>query len=253
MRLRNAALVCAGLLMPGVGSARDFVEVDLKPAVREYCHIVRFPGWKAPQSIDGSSFPKFDYAGDYEFRVPGLLNTTFLVRGFPASQRRYYTANLYKVDLSDPKAVARPASEEEWDAAAVVPLRYKGPANVLGKFIDSLGFHFQPSGREEGEVRVSPDRALLVLQSWSGKLGSGGNNDLPGGISFQLGRSHGKLFFDVYNTDTGKKLITVVARFHNNLPEAAFEKTGWVTERYFFLPLDDKRERCLVCEFGRTR
>jgi hypothetical protein len=34
-------------------------------------------------------------------------------------------------------------------------------------------------------------------------------------------------------------------------PDIVFRRTGWVAERYFILALDDHRERCLVCDFGR--
>jgi hypothetical protein len=36
-------LTCAALLTPGMGLARDFVEVNFNAILREYCHIVHFP------------------------------------------------------------------------------------------------------------------------------------------------------------------------------------------------------------------
>jgi len=105
---------------------------------------------------------------------------------------------------------------------------------------------------EEG--RLSPDRSVLVVQRYSGKLGPGGSDvPLDFSVIFKPGGNHGKLFFDFYETGTGKKLITVTASFGIILPEDAFVKTGWVTERYFIIPLDERRERCLVCEFGGAR
>jgi hypothetical protein len=79
-------------------------------------------------------------------------------------------------------------------------------------------------------------------------------NDLLFSPCLDLIGAHGKLFFDVYNTNTAKKVITLTAKFGRRvLPEGAFEGTTWITDQYFIVPLDAKRERCLVCDFGRAR
>jgi hypothetical protein len=266
MRLQNAALLCAGLLVPGTGSARDAVEVDFNAATQEYCHIVRFSlGWRMPQFVDQSGrqdfLPKYSLYYDYEFRFPGLLSTTFLVRGVERIVgKSHYTTNLYSVDLSDPKAIAQPGSEEEWSSGTTITLRRDtstSGARIVDRrsnYAELQGRRFVRTGDEWGSARLSPDRSLLIVESWTGKLGPGGS-DAPGDTSITLGfeRNRGKLFFDVYDADTGKKLITVTAKFNTIRPEENFEKTGWLTERYFFIPLDEWRERCLVCEFGRTR
>jgi len=137
------------------------------------------------------------------------------------------------VDLSNPKTVAQPASEEEWNSPTVVPLRYIGPAEALSKYYQSLGFQFVASGNHGGVDRLSPDRAVRVLQSWEGTLGSSLGSDVPGDVSIHIfgGNSHGKLFFDAYSTRTGKKVLTVRANFSTILPEVAFEKTGCVAQR----------------------
>lgn len=114
-----------------------------------------------------------------------------------------------------------------------------------------MGREFTKSGDKWDGGIVSPDRRVLTVQSWSGALGPGGSSDIPLIFSLSFGRGpHGKLFFDFYSTDTGKKLITVTVSFNSVLPEEVFGKTGWVTERYFIIPLDFQRQRCVVCEFG---
>jgi hypothetical protein len=253
-------LVCAALFPLGIALARDPLEVNFNDLTREYCHVVRFPlGWQTNwDDTNGQPPSRYDFdRGDYEFRVLGLLGTRFLVKGFaPSLSRRYYTTNVYTVDLSDRSGVAQPASEKEWNSATVVPSRYAGQADALFKYIQSLGFQFVPSGDHGGGGRLSPDRSVWVLHSWKGTLGGSLGSDAPGDISLHPllgGSSHGKLFFDAYSTSTGKKLVTVSANFSIILPESAFRKTGWVTERYFFIPLDERMARCLVCEFGKTR
>lgn len=260
-------LVCAVLLFVGHANADNILKVNLDAAVREYCHVLRFPeGWRMPKFLpngDGTLrvVPAFDLSGDSEFRVVGLLGTKFLVRGVEAFGDKDYTPNIYEVDLYNPKAVAQLAREETWNSAAAIPLtRGAFGADVQipnrnPKYVEFHGRRFASAGENWAGTLISLDRAVLVLQSWSGTLGPSGGSDVPGDfpISLKFGRAHGKLFFDGYNTDTGKKLITVTASFGTVLPDEVFGKTGWVTERYFIVPLDERRERCLICDFGRTR
>jgi hypothetical protein len=186
------------------------------------------------------------------FRIPGVLSTRFLVRAFDAYLKHYAT-NLYEADLADPSAVPYPATENAWNSATVVPLRYKGPYASLKSFVQSRGIHFVPGGDHSHGYNVSPDRAEVIFQSWSGTLGPGAGSDVPGdfSISLKFGNAHGKLFFDAYSADTGKKLVTIVMKFVSIFPEEVFDRTGWVTERYFFVPLDQRRDKCLICDFGR--
>jgi hypothetical protein len=61
----------------------------------------------------------------------------------------------------------------------------------------------------------------------------------------------GKLFWDVFNADTGIRLLTIVGTYLDTDPGDALYMTAWVTERYFIVALGRHRERCLVCVFGR--
>jgi hypothetical protein len=268
---RSSILVCAALLAPTIGWARDPVDVNLNKAAREYCHVLRFPlGWKMPQWVvdkdgKGHSVPNFGLAYDYEFRVPGLLGTRFLVRGFEKGWKDY-TSNLYEADLSDQKGVAQAAGEQAWDAGAVIRLagdefssaHDSGVRTPESKYVEYKGLQFLKSGSgwDGHEARLSPDLSLMIVQSWSGRLAADGGSDVPGGFipSFKFPlTSHGKLFFDVYDADSAKKMITMIANFHGILPQEVLGKTGWVTERYFIVPLDQQRNRCLVCEFRQGR
>jgi hypothetical protein len=143
-----------------------------------------------------------------------------VVRGFvPSVDRRDYTKNVYAVNLSDTKAIAQPASEDECSSAAVVPSRYTGQFAELTKFIQSLGFQFVTSGNH-GRVSAI---------SGSGRAGHVPGMFIPNPFG---GGSHAKLFFDAYSTSTGRKRVTVTASFSYILPEAAFRNTGWVTEQF---------------------
>lgn len=55
-----------------------------------------------------------------EFRVPGLLETTFLM-GRLVLQEKEYTINKYRVDLADPIGMAVTATEKEWQDGTKIP------------------------------------------------------------------------------------------------------------------------------------
>lgn len=246
---------CAVLWGPILGLAHDWVKVKLDAPTRQYCHEVRFPlGWQIQHQVGARTVPRYDFqSGHYEFRVLGPPSTKFLVRGFiPFLEDRDYATNLYSVDLSDPAGIAQPAGEDAWNSAPAAESEDKRYDRMLD-YIKPLGFPFPASGNHDRGFSLSPDRAVVVRFSWKGNLGCCGGSDVPGGVSpHWFGRSaHGKLFFDAYSTRTGTKLVTVVASFGVILPEDV--ETGWVTGRYFFIPLDDRRIKCIVCEFESTR
>jgi hypothetical protein len=259
-------LSCVMLTALCVIAAGDVIEVDLNESAREFCHVLRFPlGWQMPRSVrerNGSEFvpPNFALDDEYEFRISGLQGTKFLIRGSERIIDTHYTTNIYEADFSDPSAVAQPATEEEWKIGTVVSMprdTSTSGARVTDRrnnYAELDGRRFTRTGDGWGTARLSPDRTVLVVESWSGTLGRCGGSNVPGDLSLgciDIRGSHGKLFFDVYNTGTGKKVVTLTGKFSVILPGEVLDKTGWVTERYFIVPLDQKRERCLVCEFGQ--
>jgi hypothetical protein len=234
--------------------AAGAVDVSITPALREYCHTIRFPkGWGAIEPISNDSFPPiWGYEGQYEFRVPSLLETRFLVRGLEPGTK-HYTANVYEVDLSDARAIARSVTEQAWDSGTPVPItRNEAIPFYPLKNDQTFGFRglqLVKTGSMWGRQlsRMSPDQTWLVLLSASGKAAS--TEDLP--LGHVSGTSRGNLFYDVFNADTGKKVLTIRAAYNGIDPGQALIQAAWVTERYFIVPLGDHRERCLVCDFGR--
>jgi hypothetical protein len=224
--------------------------------MQKYCHIVRFPqGWKIERYDAKIHQPLFyGYDSLYEFRVPGELETTFLVAGIVLPSKKY-TINRYKVDLSDRAGIAQPANEKEWQSGAIVPdIRLVDYSRNFARmhFINDEPLVFNGRQfRKTGDVwagqcaRLSPDRSWIVLLSSSGTIAKR-DEFLSSG-----GRDQGTLFLDFYNVDTGKKWITIVGVYSDINPQAVNQGL-WVTERYFILPLGAHRERCLVCDVRRT-
>ncbi len=245
--------------------ASDPIDVKVASDAREYCHIVEFPqGWSTPRLDERGLLLTYGASNDYEFRVVGLLGTRFLVAGVVEPERTgmsttktRYTSNKYDVDLSNPKAVARPASDALWESGTTITLSQK---SVVGQFVqltpDSRveyhGFQFEKSGHfwvwpEYLATRLSPDQAWLVLQSITGPVEPIGTERLRDIFRFY----QGKVFFDIFNADTGKKILTIAGHYHCNDPAHLLGKTAWLAERYFIAPLGEHNEHCLVCEFGK--
>ena len=256
-KYRAALLIVIGMFACGSTHAQGKVEVTLTPLIQEYCHIVAFPqGWKVREwSTDYPHFLDYVYEQDYEFRIPGLLETTFLVAGYIPIYRAY-TTNKYRVDLVDPKALARPVTEQEWESGTKVrdtrldDVR-RAPIPAQDRPYPFRGFLLDKTGRIwlGDESRLSPDGAWIVLLSMTGEVGHRDESFMP----YMTGRDQGKLFFDVFNADTGGKIITIAATYLDVYPDTAANRAMWVTERYFIVPLGKHRERCLVCDFGRAR
>jgi hypothetical protein len=195
----------------------------------------------------------YDYGDYYAFRVSGLLHSTFLIAGLIPPEG--YTTNKYEVDLSDPKSPARAVDDNTWDSATSIPFLQRKGMFMNGFFTKTQplvfhGFQFTKTGEFwaiNENSRLSPDETWIVLQSWTGSSESGGETGF--GSCFPWG-CRGKVFLDVSNVISGKKLLTLEGTYSAGSPEDLLKGTGWLTERYFIVPLGTHRERCLVCDFG---
>lgn len=228
----------------------DFIDLKrLQPRIREFCHIVTFPkGW--PIKPNDAPYPTIDYRySDYEFRTEGLLGRWFLVGAF-TPEIRYDSTIRYRVNLPDGTAPVVRASESDWTPAAVVPLVRKSVFNYyfglkMPTEATFNGRRYSKSGDRwlisDDAARLSPDSAWLVLQSAT-KL-----------KSTLLAKY--QVFFDVYDTETGKKVFTLLANYSGigDDPEGCLAKSAWLTERYFIIPLGKRRERCVICDFAIRR
>jgi hypothetical protein len=130
----------------------------------------------------------------------------------------------------------------------VVPLSRKNRFFPGGEPVEERPFEFHGSQFAKsgaiwaqtfrGAALLSPDQAWLVLQSRERKNPSGAV----------------KVFFDVFNAETGKKVVMIEGNYssinNGDDPDGVLAKAGWLTERYFIVPLGKTIERCLVCDFG---
>ncbi len=111
MKPVHVAALITLLCLDGRATA-DHIDAGISPTAQEYCHVIRFPqGWKVPVEFGKSAAEPglifhYDYRDDYEFRVPGLQGTKFLVTGLIHLPEERETTNRYEVDFSDRKAAS---------------------------------------------------------------------------------------------------------------------------------------------------
>jgi hypothetical protein len=246
------------LLAMEVLAARDFVTVDLNKTIKPHCYVLQFPtGWQHSRDFADWVY----WFTHYEFRSDPNNNAIFLVRvvssflidtekgRLPPSD--FYTRNLYKVVLGDRAVTPQPANEKEWELAIPIISRPQPTSAESVTFSKGIGTKFPIGGdpTKYPQGLLSPNRAIFALQSWRGKLVT---TYVPTERSqYLLFGNRGTLFFDFFSTAASKKVLTVKARFRTILPESVFRTTGWVTDRFFTVPLDDRRTRCLVCDFAQ--
>lgn len=257
LRSRWRLILCV-TLCAGTNALAQFddLEVTLTPVAQEYCHIIRFPqAWAMPRTDPktgellhlGAGFGSV--TGELEFRIEGLQGTQFLVGGFsqyfPEYDLHLETTNRFIVDLSNSSVPIGVATKAAWDAATVVPTTRRGPIwpgyPPQDKPIAVNGLQFAKSGELWGldPVRLSLDQAWVVLQS-EALLSSKGATSI--------------IYFDVFSAETGGKIVTIQGTFSSDAGEPSedvLSRTGWVTERYFIVPLGKRIDRLLVCEFGK--
>jgi hypothetical protein len=184
--------------------------------------------------------------GQFEFRVERPSSLEFLVGGFiEILPPRHYTTDHYRVDLSGARTAVQPVDQTTWERAMVVPFFQKGAFAPGGARKDAAlefhGYRFDRTGEfweepDEDASRISPNAIWLVLQS----------RDLVRGEEFA------KLYFDAFEVQTGKKIVTIEGSLTKpgDYLDDALSKTGWVTDRYFIVPLGKGIDRILVCDFG---
>jgi hypothetical protein len=143
--------------------------------------------------------------------------------------------------------VATSIDDQTWDAArTVVPvektsidLPILGGSAPVENYVNYAGKQFARTGEfwvdyVSGLSRLSPNKEWLILQSRS-----------------RAGR--GSAYFDVFNVGTGRKLITINGSFNEPFPDDMIDKTFWLTNKYFFIPMGPRREGLVVCEFGSAK
>lgn len=255
--LGNTVLFTLGLSL----TAAEPVKFEMTPAVKEHCHMFRFPQWTGTRP-EISNVPNRLYFNDQmEFRVPGILGTRFLVAGTQqiTGDGLAYTSEKYLLDFAFPGTPAQLVSDAVWNAAVPLTVARYQAYRLLFHLLDHWeqssevvlnGKRFAKSGQYwqfwDDSFRLSPGRTALAILSFTGTRPANDGNLLD---MFIARRFHGHAFIDIYNVKSGKKMLLLEGPYLAD-PEEILLTTDWITDRYFVVPLGVHNERCLICDFG---
>lgn len=153
-----------------------------------------------------------------------------------------YSENSFAVKLT-PTPRARAATKQEWKSAtriATTPKQvyWTGP-DLSSGVIEYRGKKFQKTGKYWQSAGVSPSGKWLAIFSYTGER----TRD----FAFMDGGSvkNGDIFWDLYDTVTGKKIFEWRARNVSN-PTVFGGPVVWLEERYFLFPEDENEQNFTV-------
>lgn len=249
------------------GLQADTYQLDrLNGAAAERCRLVRFPGpWQPPGTGLGFG-PRIDIVlHELQFSTVGDSGTVFVAAVAKVPPFKidpvHYSANRFRLDLGAPGEAVRPVPEAEWPATAPRPLHRYTNINRFGNRDRNLptlphaSTQFARTGRQfmgctGGSMRLSPQEGLLAALSYTG---SASGETVFGAVPLPplpWSGPRGRFYVDLYDVASGRVLVQLAGRYRGGEPTGASCAAGWLSERFFLLPLGDRLDLCLVCDFG---
>ena len=199
--------------------------------------VIRLPNpWFVPGSGAVMTLPS-----RFEFR--NLKADELLVARESLGAR---SINLYRLGWGA-ELVVGVASEETWLQASpagsnTVQIRGRGAGDSALVF---QGRTYSRSGEVWGSAVASSDGRWLALLGYTGSPAAKAKpNPLPwlgGGEP-----AEGRIFVEIYNTATGRKIAAVDREYSGFGPSLILEQAEWVADRYFILPVDFLAQTLLV-------
>ena len=241
-RVMKILLVLA-LYPRDVAHGADALATAWSDSSRIFCHEISFPNrWPIPRG-------QINAIGNYAFRQES--GTTYVIGAVIGNPwQGLYSPMRYRLDLADAGAQPAPASEDLWNKSSPVSFYKEGTrwAKLGANSAEYQGRTYSKRGDQWGyaQVLLSPNKARIVLQSFSGPVQ--GDPSLRENVGKPAAR--GTVFLDIYEVASGGKVLGVELTYEGSgLGQTA--RAGWVTDRFFVLPLTEYFERALVCDFGQ--
>jgi hypothetical protein len=154
----------------------------------------------------------------------------------------WYSLNFYAVTYGE-KPIVRPVGKEEWNRATRASGRSEKLFPVTQEDLKLRSFQYQNRSYSKtsdnwGAALLSPNGKWLAVFSYSGRKNRG---------SFWWGGEprRGDVFWEVYNTFSGEKVLSWNARSVDN-PVMESGGAVWVGEEYIVTPFDLGRQSCVI-------
>jgi hypothetical protein len=215
----------------------------------EFAHIVQLPGGSRPPDsfISRGNPSKFGWESRTEFRTVQGQESSLFIRVFQKDDGTYYYGDTaFELDSGERVQVRR-ATDQEWRRAHVVkmpdriemfaPMR-DGKAVDDGRVFTFEGKQFKHSG-VTGVFLLSPTGLRAVIFGLDRHL----SNTTFGHEPFTY-------FVEAYDVASAQ-LIGSAQGYVNSNGLSIGQELGWVTDRYFYVPLDREHDKLLFFDFGQ--
>jgi hypothetical protein len=249
-------IIWAVNLLLGCGGAKAPVNTGGQESLR----VIRFPAsWRAPDgesiiSPDGYAIRKLKNSSTDELLFAGVTSAGHWGQRYGESPNdSWYGANHYAVSL-DGKFQVRPATEGEWKEGLQVanggqkfppddkPEMHTDTVEYQGKMFAKTGDYWS------GPMALfSQQKNWVALFSYSNsekRAAPVERREMP--FPSSGGHEPGEIFVDVYNTNTGAKVLAGHASYNGFDPSILFSKAVWIEDHYFVMPLDLSSETCFL-------
>jgi hypothetical protein len=265
LALGLGAVIVVGLAACARGPGTITVSLD---ASKGACKEIHLPEWPAPSGLPQDPINAWDSLvreirlSGLDFRAEGtgaLLVGLFVTPlGVNKTLPPIYSPAKHRLDLSTGKV--QQAQDGEWESStALSPYRDSTVRAIDMKPEYKLiynGKEFPKRGaqwplRAESAARLSPDGNFLTINSWDGSMQACPSLPLTEFLCRE--QIEGLYYFDIYNTRSAAPVLLLSGKFHRLNPDDLFERSTWISGRYYVLPLDsDKMARFVVCDLDQA-
>ena len=254
-----ASLVGMVLFAEGIlGQKPDCYTISISHG-EQGCQIVRFPGpWITDaqahvQGLDDEEEWLYEHEKDAVFhRTPEMGPGRIIVSVEAPGDRK--SPKWFLVDL-DGLPIVRPVAAAQWNAAASVRIEWKLWAALSGQgmILTPVGNPDHPAAIKMASVisRLSPDGKWAVVFRWHGVVQKSGKGLPTGDLMPGTVPVMSQYSVEVINTLTERPVFLAKGHFHGINTAHLDSSFAWLTDRIFWMPLDDDIRDVLVCDATR--
>jgi len=182
---------------------------------------------------------------ELEIRQDSSTSDKELLFGALSLESHKYSRNVYAVITG--RSAVRPIPQKRWTNAKRVDAKSEPlfPVSGYGKpngVYESDSKKYFETGKSGGEAGLSPQRKYIAVMSYTDAFQRPQIIPPVGGSEAMQGTA----FWEVYDTRSGKKVLSGQMAYKGQSAGIMFSNAVWVDEKYFVLPLDNQLRSFLI-------
>jgi hypothetical protein len=153
----------------------------------------------------------------------------------------------------DPSITIKKISEEDWNRGELSPIEresWRTPANQ-GLSIEPLGD--SAAAMTEVSTTQSSDRKWAAMFRWRGRLGRNEKGVPSKRVAPYIGPIVNEYSVEIADSATERRVVVANGRFNGVSTMYVTDSYGWITDRVFWMPLDNNIRNVLVCDSSRFK